>query len=213
MVPVAKKVAAGATTEAAIVSAVAPTVTAHVNHVLLCHVATNQPLHRAVTSLPMHHEAKATGVMHHVLTSLLVIASVLSRHVVIVQRLHRAATSPLSLLVVMLPAAIVLLAVTASATLHHAVISPLVANARAAIILTQAHVQIAPPLIVLPTQANQHALPVILHLAPLHLVARPSLLAATAQRALAHRARARHVPQPVHAAALTLTAVVVKAAR
>ena len=217
MVPVEKKVAAGATTEAAIVSAVAPTVTAHVSHVLLCRVATSLLSQHAVTSQPTHLAV----------TSRLVIASALLRHAVIVQRLLRAATSPLSPHVVMLlavtpHAVIVLSVVTASATLHRAVTSLpsrrvatslLAANVPVATIHTPAHALIAPHQTALPTQVSQRAQRVISHLAPLHLVAKPSLLAATVQHALAHRAQAHHVPQPVHAAALTLTAVAVKAAR
>lgn len=179
-------------TAAETVSAAATTATAHVNHVPLCHVATNLPLLHAVTSLPMHHEAKATGVMHHVVTSRLVIASVLLRHAVIVQRLLRGATSPLSLLVVTVP---------------------LAATAHAAIILTQVHVRIARRLIGLPTQASQHGLPVTLRLVQPHLAERLLRRVATAQLALALRVQEHRVPQPVPAAALTLTAVAVKAAR
>jgi len=209
-------------TAAAIASAAATTATAHVNHAPLCHVATSQPLRRAATSLPTHHAAKAIGVMHHVVTSHSVIASVLLHHAVIVQRLRLAAISPLSPHVVMLPAAIVLSAVTASVTLHRAVISllsrlaatnPLAANAHAATILTQAHAQIAPPLIVLLTQVSQHARPVTSRHVLRHPVAKPLRRAATVQHALARHVQAHHVPQPVHAAALTLTAVAVKATR
>jgi hypothetical protein len=174
----------------------------------LQHAVTSQPTHLAVTSR-------------------LVIASALLRHAVIVQRLLRAATSPLSPHVVMLlavtpHAVIVLSVVTASATLHRAVTSLpsrrvatslLAANVPVATIHTPAHALIAPHQTALPTQVSQRAQRVISHLAPLHLVAKPSLLAATVQHALAHRAQAHHVPQPVHAAALTLTAVAVKAAR
>lgn len=203
---------------AAIVSVAATTATAHVNHVPLCHVATNLLLLHAVTSLPMHHEAKVTEVMHHVVTSHLVIASVLLRHAVIAQRLLRAATSPLSLLVVTVP-----LAATANATSHHAVTnllslpvatSPSVANAHAATILSQANVRIARRLIVLPTQASQPALPVTLLLVPPHRVERLLRRVAIAQHVLlAHHVQVHRVPQPVHAAVLTLTAVAVNAAR
>jgi hypothetical protein len=44
-------------------------------------------------------------------------------------------------------------------------------------------------------------------------VAKPSRLAATAQLAQALRVQARHALQPVHVAALTLTAVAVKVQR
>jgi hypothetical protein len=165
----------------------------------------------------MHHEAKATGVMHHVVTSRLVIASVLLHHAVIVRRLLRAVTNQLSRRVATVPSA-----VTASVTSHHAVTSlllrhvatsPLAANAHAATILTQAHAQIAPPLIVLPTQVSQHVRRVTSRHVPQHQVARPLRHAVTAQLALAPRVQVHHVPQPVLAAALTLTAVAVKAAR
>lgn len=202
-------------TAAAIASAAATTATAHASHA---------PLRHAVTSLPTRHEAKATEVIHHdVVTNRLVIASVLLRHAVIVQRLLRAATSPLLLPAVMHPVVTVPLAATASATSHHAVTSqhslpvatsPSVASAHAATILLQANVRIARRLIVLLTQASQHALLVTLLLVQPHRAERLLRRVAMVQHVLrALPVQAHHVPQLAHAAVLTLTAVAVKAAR
>jgi hypothetical protein len=172
----------------------------------------------------MHQEPKGTGVMHLAVTNLLVVTAnaALHRavigqpllHVAINQLSHRAATPH----VVTAPSAaianVLSLRVETSPLLHRVATSHLVASAHhAATILTPAHVQIVRHLTVLPTQVSQHAQAVSSHHVQVLREAKPSRLAATAQRAQALRVQARHVPQPVHVAALTLTAVAVKVQR
>ena len=219
MVPVAKKVGAGATT-----AALAATIAiAHVSRAPLRLVVINPLTPRVATNRPMPPEAKGTGVMHLAVTSLLVVtANAALHHVVIVQPLPHEAISPLSLHAaiphaVTAPSAaiasVLSLLVETSPLLHRVATSHLVASARAAIILTPAHAQIVRRLTVLPTQVSQHAQAVSSHRVRPLRVARPLHLAATAQLARALRVQARHVPQPVRVAALPLTAVAVKVQR
>ena len=221
MVPVVKKVDAGATTAAL----AATTAIAHVSRALLRLVVTNPLTPRVAINLPMHQEPKGTGVMHLAVTSLLVVtANAALHHAVIVQPLPHAAISQHSLHaatphVVTVPSAaiasVLSLRVETSPLLHRVATSHLVASAHhAATILTPAHVQIVRRLTVLPTQVSQHALPVTLRLVQPHLAERLLRRVAMAQHVLlAHRVQVHHVPQLVHAAVLILTAVAVKAAR
>jgi hypothetical protein len=156
----------------------------------------------------MHQEPKGTGVMH------LAVIGQPSLHVAISQLSHHAATPH----VVTAPSAaianVLSLLVETSPLLHRVATSHLVASAHhAATILTPAHVQIVRRLTVLPTQVSQHVRRVTSRHVPQHQVARPLRRAVTAQLGLAPRVQVHHVPQPVLAAALTLTAVAVKAAR
>ena len=220
MVPVAKKVGAGATT-----AALAATIAiAHVSRAPLRLVVINPLTPRVATNRPMPPEAKGTGVMHLAVTSLLVVtANAALHHVVIVQPLPHEAISPLSLHAaiphaVTAPSAaiasVLSLLVETSPLLHRVATSHLVASAHhAATILTPAHAQIVRRLTVLPMQVSQHAQAVSSHRVRPLRVARPLHLAATAQLARALRVQARHVPQPVRVAALPLTAVAVKVQR
>lgn len=220
MVPVVKKVDAGATTAAL----AATTAIAHVSRALLRLVVTNPLTPRVAINLPMHQEPKGTGVMHLAVTSLLVVtANAALHHAVIVQPLPHAAISQHSLHaatphVVTAPSAaiasVLSLRVETSPLLHRVATSHLVASAHhAATILTPAHVQIVRRLTVLPTQVSQHARAVSSHHVRALQVAKPSRLAVTVQLAQVLRVQARHAPQPVHVAALTLTAVAVKVQR
>ena len=219
MVPVVKKVDAGATTAAL----AATTAIAHVSRALLRLVVINPLTPRVAINLPMHQEPTGTGVMHLAVTSLLVVtANAALHHVVIVQPLPHEAISPLSLHAaiphaVTAPSAaiasVLSLLVETSPLLHRVATSHLVASAHAAIILTPAHAQIVRRLTVLPTQVSQHAQAVSSHHVRALQVAKPSRLAVTVQLAQVLRVQARHAPQPVHVAALTLTAVAVKVQR
>jgi hypothetical protein len=172
----------------------------------------------------MHQEPKGTGVMHLAVTSLLVVTANAALHrAVIVQPLPHAAISQLSLHaatphVVTAPSAAIASVlsrlVETSPLLHRVATSHLVASAHhAATILTPAHAQIVRRLTVLPTQVSQRVQAVSSHHVRALQVAKPSRLAATAQLAQALRVQARHALQPVHVAALTLTAVAVKVQR
>lgn len=201
MVLVAKKVGVGATT----VALAATTAIAHVSRAPLRLVVTNPLTPRVATNRPMPPEAKGTGVMRLAVTA---------------QPLPLAAISQLSLHaatphVVTVPSAAIANVlsplVETSLLLHRVATSHLVASAHhAATILTPAHAQIVRRLTVLPTQVSQRAQAVSSHHVRALRAARPSHLAVTVRLAQALRVQARHVPQPVHVAALPLTAVAVK---